>query len=108
MRDELNAAAHTDNGSFILNTDSSKHEGTHWTCLHIKDGSCIYFDPYGLPPPREILKFCSSASDRIYSSFQIQKLNSVLCGHYCAYVLLRLNSGMDFFKVVEELYRYKN
>ena len=60
MRDELNDVPFTKNGSFILNTDSSDNDGTHWTCLYIfnvdiknvdtKNSSCIYFDPYGLPP----------------------------------------------------------
>ena len=113
MRDELNDVPFTENGSFILNTDSSDNDGTHWTCLYItnvniKDGSCIYFDPYGLPPPTEVLEFCKSASDRIYSSFPIQNLNSVLCGHFSAYVLLRLNDGVDFFEVLEELYNNKD
>ena len=108
MRDEINNFPQTNNGSFILNTDSSENDGTHWTCLYIKNNSSLYFDPYGLPPPKEILKFCNNASDRIYSSFQIQNLNSVLCGHFCAYVLLRLNDGADFFDVLEELYNNKN
>ena len=108
MRDEINNFPQTNNGSFILNTDSSENDGTHWTCLYIKNTSSLYFDPYGLPPPSEIVKFCNSASDRIYSSFQIQNLNSVLCGHFCAYVLLRLNDGTEFFDVLGELYNNKN
>ena len=113
MRDELNDVPFPENGSFILNTDSSDNDGTHWTCLYIKNVdiknvSCIYFDPYGLPPPTEVLEFCKSASDRIYSSFPIQNLNSVLCGHFSAYVLLRLNDGVDFFEVLEELYNNKD
>ena len=108
MRDELNDVPFTENGSFILNTDSSDNDGTHWTCLCINNSSCIYFDPYGLPPPTEVLEFCKSASDRIYSSFPIQNLNSVLCGHFSAYVLLRLNDGVDFFEVLEELYNNKD
>ena len=112
MRDELNSVGtHTNNGSFIVNTDSSENDGTHWTCLYIKNKSCIYFDPYGLEPPLEVVKFCDNrirSQNRIYSSFPIQNLNSVLCGHFVAYVLLRLNDGSDFFEVLQELYNNKN
>jgi len=90
----------------VMNTDRSSNEGTHWTCLFIKNGVSFYFDSYGFEPPLEIVEYCKKP--RCYSSFSIQKMNELICGHYCIYVLYRLSNGDDFYKVCDELYRYGN
>ena len=68
----------------------------------------FYFDPYGFKPTVEVEKYCTSGSassknSRYYSSFQIQKMNEVICGHYCIYVLYRLSNGVKFYDVCDEL-----
>ena len=35
----------------IINLDSNNGPGTHWACYV----DCFYFDPFGLPPPENIL-----------------------------------------------------
>src|SRR5271166_3331102 len=97
MRDELHNMKATPNECMVINTDHSSNEGTHWTCLFIKNGSSFYFDPYGFKPTVEVEKYCTSAlnkSPRYYSSFPIQKMNEVICRHYCIYVLYRLNNDI--------------
>lgn len=101
MRDELNKKK--DNECMVINTDHSSNEGTHWTCLFIKKGASYYFDPYGFPPSKEVINYCDEP--RYYSSFAIQKMNEVICGHYCIYVLYRLSNGDNFYDVCFELYR---
>ena len=100
MRDELQRA--TPNECMVINTDHSSNEGTHWTCLFIKNGVSFYFDPYGFKPTVEVEKYCPQ-KPRYYSSFQIQKMNEVICGHYCIYVLYRLCCGINFYDVCDEL-----
>ena len=102
MRDELSKMTSQDNESLVLNTDHSKNEGTHWTCLFVKNGVCYYFDPFGFPPPIEVVNYCKKKPG-YYNTFPIQKFNEVICGHYCIYVLHRLNSGAKFYDVCLEL-----
>ena len=58
MRDELTSQKATSNECMIMNIDSSANEGTHWTCLFIKNGVSYYFDSYGFEPPLEVLSYC--------------------------------------------------
>jgi len=104
MRDEISQEVYSNNECFILNIDHSKNSGTHWTCLFTKNGKSCYFDSFGIQPPLEIATYCKGP--RIYSSFQIQKPNEVICGHYCIYVLWRLGNGEDFYEILDELYKY--
>ena len=97
MRDELNTNQKTTNECMVINTDHSSNSGTHWTCLFKKNGESFYFDPYGFPPPLEVISYCEEP--RYFSSFPIQKMNEIICGHYCIYVLHRLNTGDDFYDI---------
>src|SRR5207245_656607 len=52
MRDELNKnRTFTKNECLILNIDHSNNNGTHWTCLFIRNGVSYYFDSFGFAPP---------------------------------------------------------
>jgi hypothetical protein len=97
MRDELIKNKKTSDECMIINTDHSSNAGTHWTSLFRKNGESFYFDPYGFQPPIEVIKYCEEP--RYFSSFPIQKMNEVICGHYCVYVLQRLNNGDDFYNI---------
>jgi len=101
MRDELTISKK--NECLVINTDHSQNEGTHWTCLYIKNGTSYYFDPYGFPPTPEVMSYCNEP--RYYSSFSIQKMNEVICGHYCIYVLHRLDNGDTFYDICYDLFR---
>ena len=108
MRDELNKnRKSTDNECLVLNIDHSNNDGTHWTCLFIKNNILYYFDSYGFAPPLEVLDYCKS-KNRFYNSFKIQQYNEVLCGHYCIYVLYRLSNGCNFYDILDELVRRKS
>jgi len=106
MRDELKNRKASCNECMVINIDHSSNEGTHWTCLFIKNGVSCYFDSYGFEPTLEVKKYCKEP--RYYSSFPIQKMNEVICGHYCIYVLYKLSLGDDFYDICDELYRYSN
>jgi hypothetical protein len=106
MRDQLNLnEVRKNNHCLILNLDVSDNDGTHWTCIFVTKDKCIYFDPFGFCPPPEVEKYCSTIKNRIYNTFQVQKANSVICGHFCIYVLYKLsNCGEDLFNITDELY----
>lgn len=102
MRNELNKATKQDTECLVINTDDLLSAGTHWTCLFINNGTSSYFDSFGFEPPLEVINYCEEP--RYYSSFPIQKMNEVICGHYCIYVLYKLSNGDNFYDVCYELY----
>jgi len=105
MRDEIKEMK--DNECYVFNIDHSSNNGTHWTCLFSKNGESYYFDSFGIQPPLEVVKHCPN-NHRLYNTFQIQKPNEVICGHYCIYVLYRLSNGYKFDDVLDELYNFNN
>ena len=104
MRDELTNMKPTNNECMIINIDHSSNEGTHWTSLFIDNGTSYYFDSYGFEPTLEVKGYCKEP--RYYNSFEIQKINEVICGHYCIYVLYKISNGYKFKDILDELYRY--
>jgi len=68
-----------------------------------QQGKSYYFDSYGFGPTLEVQEYCKEP--RVYSSLQIQKMNQVICGHYCIYVLYRLSNGQEFYDILDELRR---
>ena len=105
MRDELKGSV-SNNESLILNIDDSTGDGTHWTCLYSKNGICLYFDSYGFEPPNEVWNYCKGKG--YYNTFKIQASNEIICGHYCLYVLYKLNNGYLFSDISNELYERNN
>ena len=104
MRDALPKYSNNENECGILNLDSSEGSGTHWTCWLKKcNNLCYYFDSFGVDAPKEFENYIQS--DIIYSTYQIQKLNEVICGHLCLMVLYGLGSlKIDFHSVLSELF----
>jgi len=82
MRDTLPKKGPFENESGVLNLDSSKGPGTHWTC-YMKIGSNVeYYDSFGTPPPEEIQKYFIH-NQIIFNYEQNQEINEVICGHLC-------------------------
>jgi hypothetical protein len=105
MRDELNKnRKSTENECLILNIDSIKNPGTHWTCLFINNSKLYYFDSFGFEAPSEVISYYEG-KERYYNTFKIQQYNEVICGHYCIYVLYKLSKGFDFYNILDELVR---
>jgi hypothetical protein len=79
-------------GWYIVNTDDETQlndrigsltgGGTHWTCFQVVNDHVLYFDPFGLPPPPEIKRFCMSKKIYVFPH-QIQSIKSEACGYYC-------------------------
>jgi len=89
----------------IYNLDPHYKSGSHWvaTFVDLKKNRCLYFDSYGLKPPKQILTFMSWVSKQdasktmplMYSSRRIQYKNTE-CGVYCLYFLIRMIHGDEF------------
>jgi|SRR5437899_11114150 len=72
----------------------------------LKQECVIILIVFGFPPPVEVEEYLRKFDKRYYNSFEIQKINQVICGHFCIYVLVKLNRGNDFYKILDELYKY--
>jgi hypothetical protein len=79
------------NSSYILNLNSeldennNKNTGSHWVALVIDDNKQgIYFDSYGLEPPKEIKNLLKTNQYKFGNTTKnIQSLMSNLCGFFC-------------------------
>ena len=79
------------NSSYILNLndefdeEGERNKGSHWCALVIDDNKqAIYFDSYGLEPPKEIKHLLKSSQYKIGNTTKnIQSLMSNLCGFFC-------------------------
>ena len=73
------------NGYYIINLNGH----SHWCCL-LKDGKkYFYFDSYGFPASEEVEE---QIGEYIYSSNQLQNMNSSSCGYFCIAWMLYLDS----------------
>ena len=89
----------------IYNLDPHYKSGSHWvaTFVDLKRNRCMYFDSYGMKPPKQIHTFMTWVSRQdsskkmqlMYSSRRIQFKNSE-CGVYCLYFLIRMIYGDEF------------
>ncbi len=64
----------------IVNLDIDK--GTHWTAYRKNRNNVIYFDPFGIQPPKEVIEYFTP-STIYYSTVQLQDLDSSICGVLC-------------------------
>lgn len=102
MRDSLPDIPN-DVESGILNLDSIKGDGTHWTCFYKKSNICYYFDSFGTVPPNEFQDYIRT--DIIHSTYCIQKLDDIICGHLCLIVLYELLiNKLNFHTVIYRLF----
>lgn len=62
----------------IINLDSSKGPGTHWTAYVKKEKFILYFDSYGnLRPPKEIVKYFYSGGKKKFNIIIHQNKNLI-------------------------------
>jgi len=101
MRDEISKMKVNDYECGILNLDLSENSGTHWVAWYKDNNNKIYFDSFGIQPPKEIIKYLRSPI--LYNTFQIQQFNDSNCGEWCLYVLNKLNMGENYVDIILEV-----
>ena len=100
-------AKHTPkDGAYIVNLDSKKDNrgGTHWTAFILTNHKALYFDPFGLTIPLPTRQFIMRYKPTriLFSTNQIQQIDSVLCGYFCLYflyfftVLNKINDNLPY------------
>lgn len=76
-------------GSYIINmadsTDGSG--GTHWVCVKLEDGVALYFDPFGVGPPKPVYDFMmkwvhNDTKKMVINQRDVQNISSNYCGQW--------------------------
>ena len=91
----------------VINLDGNIGAGTHWTCYDSSPEKILYFDSFGLPPPKELVNYLRKRyrfQDIKYNTFILQSFDSSICGQLCLFVLKRLSDGEDFLDILLNLY----
>ena len=70
----------------IINLDTGR--GTHWVAVKKHNRVVLYFDPFGIQPPKEILKYYKNLTV-YYETGQVQRLTESNCGRLCLNFLKR-------------------
>ena len=77
-------------GAYVINPDEYAAVGAHWIALFCNKCEIVYFDSFGVEHvPEEIKKFVGN-KNIITNIFQVQAVNSVMCGATFALDLLIL------------------
>ena len=78
--------------SGIVNLDAKK--GTHWVAYRKRGKIAFYFDPFGLPPPLELIRYLNCKI--FYFTDQVQGLNDKNCGQLCLKFLYKKWNHLRF------------
>ena len=76
----------------FVNIVNGSQGGTHWTCFSVKDNKSYYFESFAGQPDKFLLN--QLPKPITYHSYQIQDINSRLCGSnflYFFYIIERMN-----------------
>jgi thioredoxin-related protein len=90
MRDEIKD--NLKEGFYVVNLDTSKNDGTHWTVCYSYPLKSCYFDSFGFVPPLELEE---KIKPYIYNDKDIQDWDSDACGWYCIAFIKFLHDKMN-------------
>ena len=90
MRDELKDKSNE--GFYIINLDTSKNNGTHWTVCYSHPLKSCNFDSFGFVPPLELEQ---KIMPYIYNDKDIQDWDSDACGWYAIAFINFLHYKID-------------
>lgn len=69
---------------WIINHDSIRSTGTHWTALAKINNTAWYFDSFGnLLPPLEVKTYLGSNVNIMLNYKKYQRSNTFICGQLC-------------------------
>lgn len=89
------------NKFYIFNLDDADGGGTHWTCLYCRKKRIDYFDSFGVRPPVNIMNLIEKANrPSFFNAFQIQDIDSALCGYYCIFFIEQMKNKRSMVDIV--------
>ena len=77
----------------IINMSNVGHSGTHWVSLYYSPSFCVYFDPFGVEPPNEVIEFCGGKF--LYSDYEIEDIDGTNCGQLSLKFLDIVNKALS-------------
>ena len=99
MRNELPPDKPWSQECGIINFESSSDgSGTHWSVWYKNGDTKIFYDSFGTNPPKELVNYLGG--NILSSTFQIQNINSDICGELCILVLFLLDKGHSFEEII--------
>jgi hypothetical protein len=112
-KDELSKIPHKTGGYIINLQNNHDGQGTHWVSFIIYQKNnniyrCIYFDPYGIPPPIEVEQYIKQLNDlKILSNKrQVQKINTTECGWYALSWLYNMQYKRRSINIIDDFSDY--
>lgn len=83
FKDELVKLNPKNSRYIVINMSNLGHPGTHWISLGVIGKTLYYFDSFGVEPPVEVENWANKYKLKIvYSDYQIQHLDSIMCGQH--------------------------
>lgn len=89
-------------GKYIVNLDNHNGPGTHWVSFIKKNNIIYYFDAFGLPPPKNILKINNKII--YYNIYNIQDIEEKACGYYCLFFIYHMDKYNNDYKKMLDLF----
>ena len=94
---------------FVVNTDPSWKNGTHWLLVFVKGNKVFFVDSLGFPPSHYGLekKLQSFGRQIIHiDNINLQCQFSTACGAYCIYFSYHLSRGKSFEHILKMFRRF--
>lgn len=88
MLDELSGMSPKKQETGIINHDTTRGRGTHWTAYSKTNDQVVYYDSFGFRPPPEVTRYFRG-SQMVYSNLKEQSYDASNCGHLCLRFLLK-------------------
>ena len=87
---------------FVLNLHNTGKPGSHWTACYSDINNSIYFDSYGIIPPKSVVDLFERINRPLfYNNTQYQYVDSHLCAHFCIDFLVNSIESNDPIKVLK-------
>lgn len=100
-KDQLNYMIPQKGGYIVNMEDSTEGDGSHWVSIWFNkiDEPALYFDSFGIDPPIAIMDFMNQWNSKcIFSTKEIQNINSGFCGQYCLLFLHQMSKNKGKLK----------
>lgn len=80
-KDEIFKLPYSDN-AVIINMSNSTESGTHWVSIRCYNNEIIYFDPFGIEPPTDIINYAieHNIPKIVYNDYIVEDIHGINCG----------------------------